>query len=63
MEVAALGDVINISARLTSLAGPGEFLVSGYTIKAAKLDSEGLEKPQLKLKGHEKKKIAYVLYA
>ncbi len=43
MEVAAQGDVINISARLTSLAGPGEFLVSGYTIKAAKLDSEGLD--------------------
>jgi adenylate cyclase len=63
MEVAALGNVPNTAARLTSLAGPGEILVSEYTIKAAKLDTGGLEKRQLKLKGHEKEIIAYVIHA
>lgn len=59
-EVTALGDVPNTAARLTSLAGPGEILVSEYTVKAAKMDSTGLEKRKLKLKGHEKEITAFV---
>jgi adenylate cyclase len=61
MEVAALGEVPNIASRLTSLAGPGEILVSEDTIKAANLDSAGLEKRDLKLKGHEREITAFVL--
>jgi adenylate cyclase len=62
MEVAALGDVPNTAARLTSMAGPGEILVSAQTIMAAKMDTGGLEKRQLKLKGHEKEISAFVLH-
>jgi len=62
MEVAALGDVPNTASRLTSLAGPGEILVSEVTVNAANLDSKGLEKRQLKLKGHEKEITAFVLH-
>lgn len=62
MEVAALGDVPNTAARLTSMAGPGEILVSEHTIKAAKVDTKGLEKRQLALKGHEKEITAFVLH-
>ena len=61
MEVAALGDVPNTASRLASLAGPGEILVSEYTIKAAKVNPEGLEKRQLILKGHEKEITAFVI--
>ena len=63
MEVAALGDVPNTASRLASLAGPGEILVSEYTLNEAKLDAEGLEKRQLNLKGLEKEITAYVLHA
>ena len=61
MEVAALGEVPNTAARLTSLAGPGEILVSEYTVKSANLDPEGLEKRTLKLKGREKEITAFVI--
>lgn len=61
IEVAALGDVPNTASRLASLAGPGEILVSEYTIKAAKVNPEGLEKRQLILKGHEKEITAFVI--
>jgi len=62
MEVAALGDVPNTAARLTSLAGPGEILVSEFTSKAANLDTKDLERRNLKLKGHEKEITAFVVY-
>jgi adenylate cyclase len=62
MEVAALGEVPNTAARLTSLAGPGEILVSEYTITAAEVDTEGLEKRQLELKGNEKEITAFVIH-
>jgi adenylate cyclase len=60
MEVAALGEVPNTAARLTSLAGPGEILVSDNTVKSAQMDTEGLEKRQLELRGHQKEITAFV---
>lgn len=54
MEVAALGDVPNTAARLTSMAGPGEILVSEETATAAGESTDGVEKRRLQLKGHEK---------
>lgn len=47
----ALGDNVNIAARLASSARPGEVLVSEATIRAAGLDETGLESRDLKLKG------------
>jgi adenylate cyclase len=62
MEVAALGDVPNTASRLTSLAGAGEILVSEDTMLAAKMDTQGLEKRNLQLKGRSKAIDAFVLH-
>lgn len=50
-DVTAMGDAMNITARLTSLAGPGEALVSEATCTAAGLDVGDLEHRHLDLKG------------
>jgi adenylate cyclase len=62
MEVAALGDVPNTAARLTSLAAPGEILVSEDTVLAAGMSTEGLEKRHLELKGRSEGIDALVFY-
>ena len=51
MDVTALGDVVNITARLASKAGPGEALISEGTCAAAGLDLGNMEWRQLELKG------------
>jgi len=51
VDFTALGDAVNITARLASLAGPGEILASDATVAAAKLDRVGLEHRELQLKG------------
>jgi adenylate cyclase len=50
-DVAALGDNVNITARLASKAAPGEALISNAAYKAAGLDLGDLEERQLELKG------------
>ncbi len=53
MEYTVIGDTVNLSARLTSLAGPGEVWVSEATANAA----PGLRYtalPEVKVKGKEK---------
>jgi adenylate cyclase len=62
MEVAALGDVPNTASRLTSLAGPGEILVSVDAMRHGKMDTQDLEKRHLDLKGRSKGIEAYVLH-
>ena len=49
--ITALGDNVNITARLASKAGPGEILISDATCTAAKLDIGALEQRVLELKG------------
>lgn len=51
MDFTALGDNVNITARLASQAGPGEVLISDSTWGTAGLDLGGLEHRQLELKG------------
>jgi class 3 adenylate cyclase len=46
-----LGDAVNTTARLTSLAGPGEILISEAARKAADLQPDGMEPRTLRLKG------------
>lgn len=50
-DFTALGDNVNIAARLASNAGPGEVLISDAAYTAAGLDLGDLEYRQLELKG------------
>ena len=51
-ELTALGDTVNTTARLASLAAPGEILVTADAAAAAGLDSS-LERKALELKGKQ----------
>jgi len=50
-DFTALGDNVNIAARLASKAGQGEILVSEAAFQAARMDTEGIERRELQLKG------------
>jgi adenylate cyclase len=50
-DFTALGDNVNITARLASQAGAGEILISDTTCAAAGFNHQGLERRQLELKG------------
>jgi adenylate cyclase len=60
-DFTALGDNVNITARLASEAGPGEILVSDSSYSAAQMGVEGLEHRQLDLKGKSEPIGVYVL--
>jgi adenylate cyclase len=49
----AFGDPINVTAHLAAEAAPGEILVTEATAGDAQLDTDGLERRHLSLKGHE----------
>ena len=51
LDFTALGDTVNAAARLSALAGAGEILISADTAAAACLDTTGLERRTLELRG------------
>lgn len=51
VEFTALGDVVNITARLASAAGVGEVLVTESAARASHLSVSGLERRHLDLRG------------
>jgi adenylate cyclase len=51
VEFTALGDAVNVTARLASAAGPGELLVTEATAAASGLATSGLEHRALNLRG------------
>jgi adenylate cyclase len=51
VEFTALGDAVNITARLASAAGPGELLVTDAAARAAGPTFADLERRQLDLRG------------
>jgi adenylate cyclase len=51
-DIAALGHNVNLTARLSSIAGAGEALISEETCRAAGLDLDHLERRQVALRGH-----------
>jgi adenylate cyclase len=62
-DFTALGDPVNIAARLASVAGAGELLVSSAAASAAGLDTAALERRALDLRGHAEKVDAWVAAA
>lgn len=63
VELTALGDPVNVAARLASAAGRGELLVSAAAAEAAQLPDAGLEHRRLSLKGKIDATDVVVLHA
>lgn len=51
VDIAAIGDEVNLAARLASKAGAGEIIVSEQALKKAGMDRSELEMRNLELKG------------
>ena len=62
-DITALGDNVNITARLASVAEPGEALISEAAYAAGGVDLGVLEQRQLALKGISEPVSAHVLRA
>jgi adenylate cyclase len=62
-DFTALGDAVNTASRLTSFAGPGEILVSAEAATAGDLETTGLEKRTLAVRGRTQSVDAWVLPA
>jgi len=50
-EISAIGEEVNLAARLASKAAPGEIIVSEQALEAAGIDGSKLEARSLELKG------------
>jgi adenylate cyclase len=61
VDVTALGDAVNITARMASLAGPGQILASEETLSAAEIDPTGRESRSIALKGRSQPVNIYTL--
>jgi adenylate cyclase len=61
VEFTALGDNVNVTARLASEAGRGEALVTRSALRAAGRDQSGLEQRRLNLRGRSDATDVYVL--
>jgi adenylate cyclase len=62
-DVTALGDPVNTTARLASVAGAGEILVTDQCARAAGLDTAPLTHRDVDLKGKTAPVGVYVLNA
>ncbi len=61
IDITALGDEVNVAARLASNAAAGEIVLSESTVAGAGLDSAGLEKRTLDLKGKSESVDVWVM--
>lgn len=61
VEFTALGDAVNVTARLASVAARGEILVTDAAAGAAGLQRDGLERRRLDLRGRSEATDALVL--
>jgi adenylate cyclase len=62
-NITAVGDEVNLAARLGSIAAAGEILISEPALDAARVDSANLESRRLKLKGIHEPVDAWVMHA
>ena len=60
-DFTALGDSVNTTARLASLAGPGELLVSVAAAEHAAFDPTGLDRRTVEVRGREATLEVYAL--
>jgi adenylate cyclase len=60
-DFTALGDTVNTTARLTDQAGGGEILISADAAIAGKLETAGLERRTLELRGKDQTVDAWVV--
>ena len=63
VEFTALGDAVNVGARLASAAGRGELLVTDASARSAALGLDGLERRHLDLRGKTETTNVVVLRA
>lgn len=63
VDITALGDPVNVTARLASNAGAGELLVSEAACAKAGVNVDGLEQRMLELKGREERVAVRVMLA
>jgi len=63
LDFTGVGDTVNIAARLGSVAAAGELLVSEVSARQAGIDTAGLERRRLELKGREERVEVVVLGA
>jgi adenylate cyclase len=61
VEFTALGDNVNITARLAAEAGSGEVLVTTSALRAAGREEAGLERRRLELRGRSESTDVFVL--
>ena len=62
-EISAIGEEVNLAARLASKAAPGEIIVSEQALQAAGIDGTNLEARSLELKGISEPVIARVMHS
>jgi len=60
VDFTALGDTVNAASRLSALAGAGEVLISAEAAEAGGLETSGLERRTLELRGREQPLAAWV---
>jgi adenylate cyclase len=63
LDLTAMGDAVNVTARLASAAAAGEVLVTAAAARAARLDEAALEHRQLTLRGRTRPTEVVVLGA
>jgi len=61
VDITVLGDAPNTAARLSSIAAPGEILISEAAYAAAGMQDETLERRSVELKGKSERVSVYVL--
>ena len=61
-EISAIGDEVNLAARLASKASPGEIIASQQALNAAGIDGTDLEARSLELKGISEPVVARVMH-
>ncbi len=61
VDLTAMGDPVNVTARLASAAGAGEVFVTVDAALAAQLDESGLERRSLELRGRSEAVSVLVL--